>query len=145
VGTINSSLNSANRLYRKNNMVTKPANISNCYDFFVEVRSRTLQLIKPLTPEDACAQSMPDASPAKWHLAHTSWFYETFILENFELNFSPYNKAFRDLFNSYYNGIGEQYTRGKARVTDEAKPRRNPSVRARRYFSDSRIGIARRY
>ena len=113
MGTINSSLNSANRLYRQNNMVTKPANISNCYDFFVEVRSRTLQLIKPLTPEDACAQSMPDASPAKWHLAHTSWFYETFILENFELNFSPYNKAFRDLFNSYYNGIGEQYTREK--------------------------------
>lgn len=94
-------------------MVTKPANISNRYDFFVEVRSRTLQLIKPLTPEDACAQSMPDASPAKWHLAHTSWFYETFILENFELNFSPYNKAFRDMFNSYYNGIGEQYTREK--------------------------------
>ena len=87
--------------------------MSNCYDFFVEVRCRTLQLIEPLTPEDACAQSMPDASPAKWHLAHTSWFYETFILENFEVNFSPYNKIFRDLFNSYYNGIGEQYPRDK--------------------------------
>ena len=94
-------------------MVTKPVNISNCYDFFVEVRRRTLQLIDPLTPEDACAQSMPDASPAKWHLAHTSWFYETFILENFEVNFSPHNKIFRDLFNSYYNGIGEQYPRDK--------------------------------
>ena len=94
-------------------MVTKPVNMSNCYDFFVEVRCRTLQLIEPLTPEDACAQSMPDASPAKWHLAHTSWFYETFILENFEVNFSPHNKIFRDLFNSYYNGIGEQYPRDK--------------------------------
>jgi len=87
--------------------------MSNCYDFFVEVRCRTLQLIEPLTMEDACAQSMPDASPAKWHLAHTSWFYETFILENFEPNFSPYNETYRDLFNSYYNGIGKQYPRDK--------------------------------
>lgn len=94
-------------------MVTKSDNKASCYDFFIEVRCRTVQLIDPLTPEDACAQSMADASPAKWHLAHTSWFYETFILENFEPNFLPYNQVFRSLFNSYYNGIGEQYPRNK--------------------------------
>ena len=91
------------------NFVTQP----NLFNFFQQVRSRTLELITPLSPEDACGQSMPDASPAKWHLAHTTWFYETFILEPFEPNFSPYNKLFRNLFNSYYNGIGKQYPRDK--------------------------------
>jgi ergothioneine biosynthesis protein EgtB len=54
---------------------------------------------------------MPDASPVKWHLAHTTWFFETFILERFEPGFQPFDPAFRVLFNSYYNGVGEQYVR----------------------------------
>jgi ergothioneine biosynthesis protein EgtB len=56
-------------------------------------------------------QSMPDASPAKWHLAHTTWFFETFVLERHEQHFAPFQAAFRVLFNSYYNGVGEQYSR----------------------------------
>ncbi len=56
---------------------------------------------------------MPDASPVKWHLAHTSWFFETFILERFEPDFKPFEPAFRMLFNSYYNGIGEKFTRAQ--------------------------------
>lgn len=78
-----------------------------------EVRRHTLKLVAPLSAEDSCVQSMPMASPAKWHLAHTSWFFETFVLERFEPNFKPWNSNYRVLFNSYYEGIGEQYPRPK--------------------------------
>jgi hypothetical protein len=54
---------------------------------------------------------MPDASPTKWHLAHVTWFFETFLLERFEPDFRPFDPAFRVLFNSYYKGVGEQYPR----------------------------------
>lgn len=75
------------------------------------IRQGTMVLADPLSDEDCCVQSMPDASPVKWHLAHTSWFFETFVLERFELNFKPHHPAFRVLFNSYYHGIGNQHPR----------------------------------
>jgi ergothioneine biosynthesis protein EgtB len=75
------------------------------------VRNHTLALAAPLSEEDCCAQSMPDASPVKWHMAHTTWFFETFILERYEPNFEPFHPAFRVLFNSYYNGVGEKHPR----------------------------------
>jgi ergothioneine biosynthesis protein EgtB len=75
------------------------------------VRERSLALSEPLSDEDCGAQSMPDASPIKWHLAHTTWFFETFILERMEADFKPFHPAFRVLFNSYYNGIGEKHPR----------------------------------
>ena len=78
---------------------------------FHAVRQRSLQLAEPLSSEDCCAQSMPDASPIKWHLAHTSWFFETFILEQAEEDFAPFHPAFRMLFNSYYNGVGARHPR----------------------------------
>lgn len=78
-----------------------------------QVRERSLMLAEPLSPEDCGAQSMPDASPVKWHLAHTTWFFETFILERFEEGFAPFHPAFRVLFNSYYNGIGERHPRAQ--------------------------------
>jgi len=78
---------------------------------YESVRSTTAALASPLSPEDACVQSMPDASPAKWHLAHTTWFFETFVLEPHEQRFEPFDAAFRLLFNSYYNGVGEQFSR----------------------------------
>src|SRR5690606_9302295 len=53
----------------------------------------------------------PDASPVKWHLAHTTWFFETFVLAEYSPKYAPFDPAFRMLFNSYYNGIGEQYSR----------------------------------
>jgi len=74
-------------------------------------REQSLSIAAPLTAEDASAQSMPDASPVKWHLAHTTWFFETFILEKFDPDFYPFNPNFRMLFNSYYNGISEQFPR----------------------------------
>ncbi|MCB4366622.1 ergothioneine biosynthesis protein EgtB [Hydrogenophaga taeniospiralis] len=75
------------------------------------VRERSLALVAPLSPEDCQAQSMPDASPAKWHLAHVTWFFETFVLERFEPCFQPFHPAFRALYNSYYNGVGEPFSR----------------------------------
>ena len=78
---------------------------------FARVRGRSLHLAEALSDEDCCAQSMPDASPIKWHLAHTTWFFETFILEPREQGFAPFQPAFRVLFNSYYNGVGARHPR----------------------------------
>jgi ergothioneine biosynthesis protein EgtB len=82
-------------------------------DEFQAVRQRSLHLAAPLSSEDCCAQSMPDASPVKWHLAHTTWFFETFILEAREAGFVPFHPAFRVLFNSYYNGVGAKHPRAQ--------------------------------
>jgi ergothioneine biosynthesis protein EgtB len=71
------------------------------------VRAATLELTTPLTPEDLMVQSCPEASPVKWHLAHTSWFFETFVLSEFLPHYQPFHPDFRWLFNSYYNALGE--------------------------------------
>ncbi|MDM7948370.1 ergothioneine biosynthesis protein EgtB [Hydrogenophaga sp.] len=78
---------------------------------YAEVRAQTLALAAPLSEADCQVQSMPDASPTKWHLAHVTWFFETFILERFEANFQPFHEAYRVLFNSYYQGVGDQHPR----------------------------------
>ena len=80
---------------------------------FADVRQATLTLAAPLSPEDCQVQSMPEASPAKWHLAHITWFFETFILERFEPTFKPFDASFRVLFNSYYQGVGEMHPRAQ--------------------------------
>lgn len=82
-------------------------------DRWQQVRQRSLAIAAPLSAEDCMAQSMPDASPIKWHLAHTTWFFETFILEALEPDFKPFHPSFRVLFNSYYNGIGEKHPRAQ--------------------------------
>ena len=80
---------------------------------FDAVRAQSLELIEGLSAEDCALQSMPDASPARWHLAHTTWFFEVFALERFEPGFQPYHPAFRTLFNSYYNGVGDMHRRAE--------------------------------
>jgi ergothioneine biosynthesis protein EgtB len=77
------------------------------------VRQQSTQLVAHLPVEDCQIQSMPDVSPTKWHLAHTTWFFETFILERFESGFSPHDQRFRVLFNSYYNGVGAKHPRAQ--------------------------------
>jgi len=71
------------------------------------VRAETLSLIAPLSPEDLMVQSCPEASPAKWHLAHTSWFFETFVLRDFVAGYQDFHPDFHWLFNSYYNSLGD--------------------------------------
>jgi ergothioneine biosynthesis protein EgtB len=77
------------------------------------VRARTEALCAPLSPEDMMVQSMPDASPAKWHLAHTTWFFETFLLAPHLPGYRPFDPRFAYLFNSYYNAVGERILRSK--------------------------------
>ena len=78
---------------------------------FQRVRSHSMQIAAPLSAEDCCVQSMPDASPIKWHLAHTTWFFETFLLEPWLPDFTPFNASFRTLFNSYYQTVGARHPR----------------------------------
>jgi ergothioneine biosynthesis protein EgtB len=75
------------------------------------VRAQTLTLALPLTPEDQQVQSMPDASPTKWHLAHTTWFFETFVLGPHAPGFEAFDATFGYLFNSYYEGVGPRHPR----------------------------------
>jgi ergothioneine biosynthesis protein EgtB len=77
---------------------------------YCDVRSLTELLAAPLGPEDQTVQSMPDVSPTKWHRAHTSWFFETFILEP-QYGYRPFDPEYRMLFNSYYEAVGPKHTR----------------------------------
>lgn len=107
-------------------------------DHYNKVRQHSLRLAEPLSDEDCGAQSMPDASPVKWHLAHTTWFFETFILESMEAAFAPFHPAFRVLFNSYYNGVGEKHPRAQRGLLT-----RPGMAQVRAYRSDVDARIAR--
>jgi ergothioneine biosynthesis protein EgtB len=78
-----------------------------------QVREATEELCAGLEPEDFLLQSMPDASPVKWHLAHTTWFFETFVLAPHLPEYPPFHPRFSFLFNSYYNAIGPRWTRAE--------------------------------
>ena len=78
---------------------------------FQSVRDHTERLAAALTDEDQCAQSMPDASPAKWHRAHTTWFFEEFVLRPHQKSYEPFDPAYRYLFNSYYEAVGARHPR----------------------------------
>ena len=79
---------------------------------FCDVRSRTETLAAPLSGEDQTVQSMPDVSPTKWHRAHTTWFFETFVLADTDLG-EPYDPAYDYLFNSYYELVGPRFERAR--------------------------------
>src|SRR5664279_2108336 len=83
---------------------------------FSAVRQASLALCAPLTVEDHSLQAMPDASPAKWHLAHTTWFFETFLLSEYLPGYTTSNPAFRTLFNSYYNAVGDRPLRSARHI-----------------------------
>src|SRR5579864_3276549 len=72
------------------------------------VRSATSALAATMSAEDQMVQSCPEASPMKWHQAHTTWFYETFVLRPFVKDYEPFREEFGWLFNSYYNSLGQE-------------------------------------
>lgn len=78
---------------------------------YAQVRAATRELVRDLSAEDAAAQSMPDASPAKWHLAHTTWFFETFLLTPHLSDYEVFDPAYAYLFNSYYEALGARQPR----------------------------------
>jgi ergothioneine biosynthesis protein EgtB len=87
-----------------------PSKPSLLADDYQVIRQQTMELARPLSVEDQQVQSMMDVSPVKWHKAHTSWFFETFILEKLA-EYRPFNSAFRELYNSYYVQVGPRCIR----------------------------------
>lgn len=85
--------------------------VSTLLDSYGKVRRATEMLCAPLATEDFVLQSMPDASPAKWHLAHTNWFFEEFVLRRFAPEYRWYDESYRYLFNSYYDAVGPRHPR----------------------------------
>jgi ergothioneine biosynthesis protein EgtB len=81
------------------------------FERFNDIRRESEALTANLTPEDQAIQSMPDVSPTKWHLAHTTWFFETFILTRFDPDYRMFDPAFAYLFNSYYEAAGPRHPR----------------------------------
>src|SRR5947209_4772339 len=78
---------------------------------YLEVRGFSEKLCETLEPEDCVIQAMPEASPMKWHLAHTSWFFETFLLKQFFPDYESPHPQYGFLFNSYYNAVGPFHSR----------------------------------
>src|SRR5438105_4092352 len=90
----------------------KTSGLCNLAERYRHVRAATEMASAPLSPEDMVVQSMPDASPAKWHLAHTTWFFETFVLSHPALGpYQPFHPDFNFLFNSYYEAVGARHPR----------------------------------
>src|SRR3546814_10263400 len=81
---------------------------------FRTVRALSRAIAAPLSDADATLQPHPDASPAKWHLAHTSWFFETFVLRDHVAGYRLYDERWPFLFNSYYQGEGERHADRKS-------------------------------
>ena len=82
-------------------------------DRFRRIRSRMTDLAQGLSAEDLAAQSMPDCSPGKWHLAHTSWFFETFVLRDHVPGYTLHDPRFPFLFNTYYEAEGKRHARAR--------------------------------
>ena len=78
---------------------------------YSEIRAFTERICANLEKEDFVLQSMTDASPVRWHLAHTTWFFETFVLREFDPDYNPFDPHFAFLFNSYYVQAGERFSR----------------------------------
>src|SRR5512147_526834 len=99
------------RLERGQAAAVEPSSLADLAERLAGVRAATERLCEPLAVEDFGVQSMPDASPAKWHLGHTTWFFETFVLARADPQRAPFHPAFGYLFNSYYEAAGPRQPR----------------------------------
>src|SRR5690242_6526548 len=88
-----------------------PSTLTTSGEKLFATRKLTLDLAQPLSDADATIQPFPDASPAKWHLAHTTWFFETFVLRDHVPGYSPFDERWAFLFNSYYEAEGPRHAR----------------------------------
>jgi len=102
---------------------------------FLKVRKASLQIAAPLSEQDMQIQSMPEASPTKWHLAHTSWAFETFILKTYLPDYKTYDATFEYLYNSYYNSIGDQFPRAQRGLL--SRPTSDDIIEYRHYVDDA--------
>lgn len=102
---------------------------------YAEVRQQTVGLCAPLQVEDFVVSSMPDVSPTKWHLAHTSWFFETFVLADFDPEYVSPNPRYAFLFNSYYVQAGERHCRAQRGLV--TRPTVSEVLDYRRYVDDA--------
>ena len=102
-----------------------------------EVRKATERLCAPLAVEDYVVQSMPDASPTKWHLAHTTWFFEAFLLKRFLRGYRVFDERFEYCFNSYYESVGPRQPRAKRGLLTRPSAE---EVRAYRAYVDAALG-----
>jgi ergothioneine biosynthesis protein EgtB len=94
-------------LTQQTNLAPNPSRTATLLARYRSMRSATMSFCAALTPEDMMVQSCAEASPVKWHLAHTTWFFETFVLSEFVAGYKPFHPDFKWLFNSYYRALGE--------------------------------------
>ncbi|WZO97836.1 ergothioneine biosynthesis protein EgtB [Isosphaeraceae bacterium EP7] len=119
--------------------IQKPEFRPSLVDRYRAVRSMTESISLRLTPEDCQVQAMPDASPVKWHLAHTSWFFEIFLLTPHLPDYRPFDPAFNFLFNSYYNSIGDRVPRAQRGLM--TRPSLDFVYRYRRAIDDAMVAF----
>src|SRR5437764_2919083 len=108
-------------------------------DRYRRVRAQTEALAQPLVTEDYVVQSMPDCSPTKWHLAHVSWFFETFILGPNVPGYTSLHPQYTYLFNSYYNAVGERHCRPKRGLI--SRPTVEDTYRYRKYVDEHMLEL----
>jgi len=104
-------------------------------DRFRAIRSASLQLASELSAEDQCVQSMPDASPTKWHLAHTTWFFEALVLQAHDPAYRCFDARYAHLFNSYYESLGARHARDLRGLL--TRPPQDEVLRYRRHVDDA--------
>lgn len=108
---------------------------------FTDVRRYSVELAKPLSAEDQALQSMPDASPTKWHLAHTTWFFETVILARHARGYKLFDSRYPYLFNSYYEALGPRHARAQRGML--SRPSLGDVHRYRRHVDDALLDLLR--
>ncbi|MET1253977.1 ergothioneine biosynthesis protein EgtB [Aliikangiella maris] len=120
-------------------LISSLSNISELTDVFLSTRQSSLTICQNLSAEDLQAQSMPDASPLKWHLAHTSWAFETFILKPHKNNYQVFDKDYEYLFNSYYNAVGQQFPRPQRGLL--TRPDLSTIFQYRKYIDEQMLAL----